>query len=48
VSAGTIRPSGRFTLLATPPKGRNLYRVGLPQQQHFATTHSRTFVIRGS
>jgi hypothetical protein len=47
VSEGTIRPGGRFTLLATPPKGHNLYRVGL-QQQHFAPAHSRTFAIRGT
>ena len=48
VSEGTIRPSGRFTLVATPPKGRNLYRLGLPEQQAFASAHSRTFVIRGT
>jgi len=48
VSEGTVRPSGRFTLVATPPKGRNLYRVGLPAQQGLAATTSRTFTIRGT
>jgi hypothetical protein len=47
VSEGTVRPRGRFTLVATPPKGRNLYRVGLPTQQTFASATSRTFTIRG-
>ena len=48
VSEGAIRPNGRFTLVATPPKGRNLYRVGMPTQQTFGSATSRTFVIRGT
>jgi hypothetical protein len=47
VSESTVRPNGRFTLLATPPKGPNLYRVGLPAQQTFGAATSRTFTIRG-
>jgi hypothetical protein len=45
---GTIRRNGRFTLVATPPKGRNHYRVGFPTQQTFASATSRTFTIRGT
>jgi 5-hydroxyisourate hydrolase-like protein (transthyretin family) len=48
VSEGTIRRNGRFTLVATPPKGRNLYRVAFPTQQTFASATSRTFTIRGT
>jgi hypothetical protein len=48
VSGGTIRPNGRFTLVATPPKGRNSYRVSLPAQQNLAAATSRSFVIRGT
>jgi hypothetical protein len=48
VSEGKVRQNGRFTLVATPPKGRNLYRVGLPTQQTFASATSRPFVIRGT
>jgi hypothetical protein len=48
VSKSTIRPNGRFTLPATPPKGRNLYRVSLPAQQELAASTSGTFLIRGT
>lgn len=48
VSESTVRGNGRFTLVATPPKGRNLYRVGFPTQQTFGSATSATFVIRGT
>jgi hypothetical protein len=48
VNEGTIRPSGRFTLVATPPKGRNLYRVTMPDQQTLGSAKSGTFGIRGT
>jgi hypothetical protein len=48
VSRGVVRSNGRFTLLATPPEGRNYYRVSLPAQENLAATTSRTFVIRGT
>jgi hypothetical protein len=48
VSEGTIRQNGRFTLVATPPRGRNLYRAAFPKQQTFVSATSRTFVIRGT
>jgi hypothetical protein len=48
VSRSTIRPNGRFSLSATPPEGRNYYRVSLPAQQDLAAATSSTFVIRGT
>jgi hypothetical protein len=48
VSEGKIRPNGRFTLVATPPKGRNLYRVTMPDQQTFGSAKSNAFAIAGS
>jgi hypothetical protein len=51
---GGVRPTGRFTLVATPPKGRNYYRVSMPAQQNaeplqnYAGATSRIFVIRGT
>jgi hypothetical protein len=48
VSAGSLRDNGRFTLLATPPKGRNSYRVSLPAQQNLAAATSPVFVVEGT
>jgi hypothetical protein len=48
VSHGVVRSNGRFTLLATPPKGANVYRVSLPAQQNLAAATSRPFLIRGT
>jgi hypothetical protein len=48
VSQSVVRSNGRFTLLATTPTGRNLYRVSLPAQQNLAAATSGTFVIRGT
>ncbi len=48
VNEGTIRPNGRFTLVATPPAGRHLYRVTMPPQQDFGSARSGTFTIRGT
>jgi hypothetical protein len=48
VNEGTIRPNGRFALVATPPGGSNLYRVTMPPQQDFGSARSGTFTIRGT
>jgi hypothetical protein len=49
VGESTIRPNGRFTLVATPPRvGTNVYRVTVPPQQDFGSARSGTFTIRGT
>jgi hypothetical protein len=48
VSWSGVRPTGRFTVVATPPKGRNLYRVLMGSQHDFGPGTSRAFLIRGS
>jgi hypothetical protein len=48
VSEAEVRPSGRFTLLATPPKGLNTYRVSMPPQHDLAAATSTRFTIRGT
>jgi hypothetical protein len=48
VNTGKIRPSGRFTVTASPPLGRNLYRVQLQGGYGFGSSASRTFVITGT
>lgn len=48
VGQGSVRPNGRFGLVATPPRGRNSYRVALPAQQGLAAAASRTFIVRGT
>jgi hypothetical protein len=48
VSEGTVRPSGRFTLSVSPPRGRNYYRAALPAQQYLGGSTSKSFVIRGT
>jgi hypothetical protein len=48
VSEAEVRPSGRFTLIATPPKGLNTYRVSMPPQHALAAATSARFTIRGT
>ena len=48
VSEAKVRSNGRFTLYASPPKGRNYYRAALPAQSVLAASTSKTFVIRGT
>jgi hypothetical protein len=48
VGTSTVRPNGRFTLLATPPEGLDYYRVIVPAQQNLTAATSPTFVIRGT
>ena len=48
VSEVKVRPGGRFTLLATPPKGLNTYRVSMPPQHGLAAATSTRFTIRGT
>jgi hypothetical protein len=47
VSAARVRSSGRFTLYASPPKGRNSYRVALSGSGKVLGSRSRVFVIKG-
>jgi hypothetical protein len=48
VSDGKVRSNGRFTLYASPPKGRNSYRVTLPAQGALAASTTKAFVLRGT
>ena len=48
VGAGVVRPSGRFTLLVTPPEGLTTYRVRMPALRDLAAATSRPFVLRGT
>jgi hypothetical protein len=48
VNTGKVRPSGRFTVAASPPLGRNLYRVQFQGSYWFGTSTSRTFTITGT
>jgi hypothetical protein len=48
VGAGVVRPSGRFTLLVTPPEGLTTYRVTMPALRDLAAATSRPFVLRGT
>jgi hypothetical protein len=48
VSTGKIRPSGRFTVTASPPLGRNLYQVQFDGGYGFGPSASPTFVITGT
>jgi hypothetical protein len=48
VSEAKVRSSGRFTLYASPPLGRNHYRAAFPTQFSLGASTTRPFVIRGT
>jgi hypothetical protein len=48
VSETKVRSSGRFTLYASPPPGRNYYRAALPEQSGLGASTTKAFVIRGT
>ncbi len=47
VNQGATRTSGRYTLVATPPKGLSYYRVYVPGERTVAGNTSATFTITG-
>jgi hypothetical protein len=47
VNDGATRSSGRYTLVATPPKGLSYYRVYVPGDADSAGNTSATFTITG-
>jgi hypothetical protein len=48
VNEARVRASGRFTLTASPPAGRNSYRVVFPATASFGRSTSPSFSIRGT
>jgi hypothetical protein len=48
VGTATVRPSGRFTLVAHPPKGCTSYRAVLTATGQLVASTSRVFVLRGT